>query len=203
MDTLPNDINQLKALLFKQSKVLEQLEIQNKQLAVLNADYTTEIARLTAQLDKLRRMTFGQSTEKVERKIQKVEKRLKELQDEAAVQGVAVTDPHVPPALRQSSARKPLPASLPREVHTLAPKVSTCPDCGGELKRLGEDISEQLELINTAFKVIQTKRPKLTCNCCDCIVQAPMPSKPIERSYAGTGLLARIVMAKYGEHTPL
>lgn len=97
MDTLPNDINQLKALLFKQSKVLEQLEIQNKQLAVLNADYTTEIARLTAQLDKLRRMTFGQSTEKVERKIQKVEKRLKELQDEAAVQGVAVTDPHVPP----------------------------------------------------------------------------------------------------------
>ncbi|PHI30154.1 IS66 family transposase [Budvicia aquatica] len=158
MDTLPNDINQLKALLFEQNKTLAQLEIQNKQLAVLNADYTTEIARLTALLDKLKRLTFGQSTEKVNRKIQKVEKRLQELQSEATVQAAAVTDPYVPPALRQSCARKPLPASLPREVHTLEPAKSVCPECGGGLKHLDEDIFEQLELINTAFKVIQTKR---------------------------------------------
>lgn len=68
---------------------------------------------------------------------------------------------------------------------------------------LGCDISEQLEIISSAFNVIETQRPKQACGMGDCIVQSPMPSKPIERSYAGPGLLARIVTAKFAEHTPL
>ncbi|MBS3895109.1 IS66 family transposase, partial [Serratia marcescens] len=64
-------------------------------------------------------------------------------------------------------------------------------------------ISEQLDIINTAFRVIETVRPKLACSRCDCIVQAALPPKPIERSYASPGLLARIIMAKFAEHLPL
>ena len=58
-------------------------------------------------------------------------------------------------------------------------------------------------IINTAFRVIETVRPKLACSRCDCIVQAALPPKPIERSYASPGLLARIIMAKFAEHLPL
>lgn len=94
-------------------------------------------------------------------------------------------DPALPQPLRQSSARKPLPASLPRETRTLPPAETACPECGGELTALGCDVSEQLELISSAFRVIETQRPKLACCHCDNIAQAPMPSKPIERSYAG------------------
>ncbi|EOA0888587.1 IS66 family transposase zinc-finger binding domain-containing protein, partial [Escherichia coli] len=71
-----------------------------------------------------------------------------------------------------------------------------------ELSSLGCDVSEQLELIHSAFKVIETQRPKLACCRCDHIVQAPVPSKPIARSYAGAGLLAHIVAGKYADHLP-
>ncbi len=113
-------------------------------------------------------------------------------------------DPALPQPLHQSSSRKRklLPASLPSETRTLSLAETACPECGGELNALGCDISEQLELISSAFKVIETRRPKLACCSCDHIVQAPMPSKPIERCYAGLGLLARIVTAKFAEHTP-
>lgn len=111
-------------------------------------------------------------------------------------------DPVLPQPLRQSSARKPLPASLPSETRTLAPAETSCPACGCGLSVLGCDVSEQLEPISSAFKVIETQRPKLACCSCDHIVQTAMPSKPIERSYAGPGLLARMVTAKSAEHTP-
>ena len=65
------------------------------------------------------------------------------------------------------------------------------------------DVSEQLELISSAFKVIETQRPKLTCCWYEHIVQAPVPSKPIARSYAGAGLLAHVVTGKYADHLPL
>lgn len=112
-------------------------------------------------------------------------------------------DPALPSALRQSSARKPLPASLPRETRVIRPEDKCCPACGGDLSPLGCDVSEQLELISSAFKVIETQRPKLACCRCDHIVQAPVPSKPIARSYAGAGLLAHVVTGKYADHLPL
>lgn len=65
---------------------------------------------------------------------------------------------------------------------------------------LVESISEQLDIINIAFRVIEMVRPKLACNRCDCIVQAPLPPKPFERSYASPGLLAHIIMAKFAKH---
>ena len=117
------------------------------------------------------------------------QERIGALQEEMAEVLGEQHDPALPQPLRQSSARKPLPASLPRETRTLPPAETTCPACGSDLSPLGCDVSEQLELISSAFKVIETQRLKLACCSCDHFVQAGMPSKPIERGYAGPGLL--------------
>ncbi|ECU9164240.1 IS66 family transposase, partial [Salmonella enterica subsp. enterica serovar Newport str. CFSAN000599] len=113
------------------------------------------------------------------------------------------TDPQVPRQLRQSRHRRPFPEHLPREINRLEPAETCCPECGGELEFLGEVSAEQLELLTSAMKVIRTVRVKKTCTKCDCIVEAPAPSRPIERGIAGPGLLARVMTAKFCEHTPL
>ncbi|MFT8259097.1 MAG: IS66 family transposase (plasmid) [Candidatus Symbiodolus clandestinus] len=178
---VPNDINALRALVFQQADEIEQLK---------------------SQLSELRRLHFGRRSEKVDRQIMRLESKLSDLEEEQ-IQGLALFDAAVPPALRQSPVRKALPPELPREIKVLTPPMQACPECGGELKLLGEEVAEQLELIKSAFKVIRTIREKKACNRCDCIIQEPAPSRPIERSIAGPGLLARVVMSKYGEHTPL
>src|SRR5438552_11128892 len=81
--------------------------------------------------------------------------------------------------------------------------AKTCSDCGGKLKRLGEDASEILEYVRERIKVIRQLRPKLACAGCDRIVQAPAPSRPIARSVAGPGLLAHVLVSKYSDHLPL
>ena len=87
-------------------------------------------------------------------------------------------------------ARHPLPEHLPRKVKTYAPKEESCVDCG-RLRRLGQDVSEVLEYVPARFKVMRYVRPKLSCAKCERIVQAPAPSRPIERGLVGPGLLAR------------
>src|SRR6202043_1391748 len=99
--------------------------------------------------------------------------------------------------------RRPLPAHLPREERKIWPKREACPDCGGKLKPLGEDVSEILEYVPEHFKVIQQVRPKLACAHCDKIVQAEAPSRPIAGGMAGPGLLAHVLVSKYCDHLPL
>src|SRR5437867_13309465 len=94
-------------------------------------------------------------------------------------------------------------AELPRETETLQPKENACPDCGGKLDRLGEDVSEALEYVPARFEVIRTVRPKLSCTRCDRIVQQPAPHRPIDRGLAGPVLLALVLVAKYSDHLPL
>nr|ULG11151.1 Se3 [Serratia entomophila] len=162
-----------------------------------------KISVLTAQLDKLRRMKFGRSSEKRARQIATLEAELVALEQSSDEVAGRVSDPAVPRALRQTRTRKPFLESLPREVNHLLPAEKSCPDCGGALSYLGEDTAEQLELIRCAFKVIRTEREKHACTQCDRIVQALAPSRPIERGIAGPGLLARLMAAKYLEHAPL
>ena len=104
---------------------------------------------------------------------------------------------------RRKPARRPLPAELPRETETIAPAQEACPDCGGTLRMLGEDVCETLEYVPARFKVIRTVRPKLSCAACWRIVQEPAPNRPIDRGLAGPGLLAHVLVAKYADHLPL
>lgn len=128
---------------------------------------------------------------------------LNQLQKESDTLTGRVDDPAVRRPLRQTRTRKPYPESLPRDEKRLLPAELCCPNYGGSLSYLGEDTSEQLELIRSAFRVIRTVREKHACTKCDAIVQAPAPSRPIERGIAGLGLLARVLTSKYTEHTPL
>lgn len=158
---LPDDIELLKAMLRRQQSRLRQYACQV-------AGYEQEIERLKAQLDRLRRMLFGQSSEKkrhkLENQIRQAEKRLSELEnrlntarnlleDASSVTDSPDTSPpsenpiaSKPEFPGRKSSRKPLPAEHPRETHRLLPAETSCPACGGVLKEMGETISEQLDI---------------------------------------------------------
>ena len=163
----------------------------------------SEIEQLKLLIAKLRRMQFGRSSEKLDWQIEQLELRLEALQQNDAEMVAAMPEKiaSVEPVGR--SVRRPLPAHLSREVRTHLPKQQACPDCGGELRKLGEDVSEVLERIPSRFQVIRHVRVKLACACCERIVQAAAPSRPIERGIAGPGLLAHVLVSKYGDHLPL
>ena len=102
---------------------------------------------------------------------------------------------------RRKPARRPLPEHLPRE-RLVYPVPATCPCCGdSRLRKIGEDVTETMELIPRQWKVIQHVREKLVCRACEAITQPPAPSHPIARGRAGPKLLAHVLFAKYGLHT--
>ena len=105
-------------------------------------------------------------------------------------------------AAKEKPKRKPLPANLPREEQRLSPGES-CGDCGGTLKVLGEDVTEELDYLPGRFVVNRIVRPRMACKCCETICQAPLPSRPIERGRPGPGLLAHVLISKYADHLPL
>ncbi len=102
---------------------------------------------------------------------------------------------------RQHS-RKPLPDHLDRYDEVLSPGED-CMRCGGKLKTLGDDITEELEYVPGRFIVNRIVRPRKACACCEAIVQSPLPSRPIERGRPGPGLLAHVLVSKYADHLPL
>jgi transposase len=164
----------------------------------------SEIEHLKLLIAKLRRMQFGRRSEKVQQQIEQLELRLEDLEAKQAA-GQAKTESSSASNLLIASrpVRRPLPEHLPRETHKHEPAESVCPDCGGQLRRLGEDISEMLEYVPARFKVIRHVRPKLSCSRCDRILQTPAPTRPIARGLAGPGLLAHVLVSKYADHQPL
>jgi transposase len=162
-----------------------------------------EIEHLKLQLEKLRRMLFGRSSEKARTQIEQLELRLEEL-EAAKAQRVANREAvSTTPDTHPASPRRALPEHLPREVEMHMPAHESCPECGGHLRRLGEDVSEMLEKIPACYKVVRHVRPKFSCTKCHRIVQAQAPSRPLERSIAGPGLLASVLTSKFADHLPL
>ena len=205
---LPNldrlNLAELKLLLREQHAELltKDAELVTKDAQLLS--YAVEIETLKLQILKLRRMQFGNRSEKRAQQIEQLELWVEELESAAAQHSCEVGEqadttrtPSVP------KQRRAFPAHLPRETQTIAPQQSRCPDCAGELKHLGEDVTEILELEPVRFKVIRQVRTKLACAHCDTIVQAPAPTRPIERGMAGPGLLAHVLVGKYADHLPL
>jgi transposase len=186
------DIEALKALVLS-----KQSELDSRR---------TEIENLKLYILKLKRMQFGPRSEKLTRDIAQLELQLEDLEAAQAASEAPVVQP-VEAEAKQQAARRParraLPAELPRETETVAPEQTACPDCGGTLRPLGEDVSETLEYVPARFKVIRTVRPKLSCACCSRILQEPAPNRPIARGLAGPGLLAHVLVSKYSDHLPL
>jgi transposase len=167
----------------------------------------TEIEHLKLLLTQLRRMQFGRKSEKLERQIEQLELRLEDLQQAKPTADAAQAESSSPASSILTSTakpgRRPLPEHLPRKTQTYLPQHSSCPDCGGKLRKLSEDVSEILEYMPARFQVIRQVRPKLSCGCCERIVQAAAPSRPIARGLAGPGLLAHVLISKYADHLPL
>ena len=189
------DAEALKAL------VIEKHTVIVEQHAALTS-HQAEIDNLKLLILKLRRMQFGRSSEKLDRQIDQLELQLEDLE---AVESSPRPEPAIDPqsVVSNRPRRGPLVPELPRETETLEPDEDSCPDCGGALGLLGEDVSETLEYVPSRFKVIRTVRPKLSCTRCDRIVQQPAPHRPIERGLAGPGLLAHVIVSKYADHLPL
>ena len=178
----------------------DALQVLVRSLAGAVKSQGLKIAQLEARIAKLRRMQFGQSSEKLAREIEQLELELDELHED---DGARTTErPASIQALAEKPYRKPLPDHLPRQEEVHEP-CCTCPNCGGVMRRLGEDVTEVLEYVPASFKVIRHVRPKLSCRVCETIVQAPIPSLPIERGRPGPGLLAHVLVAKYADHLPL
>ena len=178
---------------------VEALQNLVREQAALLQTKDLEIERLTARIAKLRRMRFGRSSEKIDREIEQLELLLDDLHENESDRAER---PVIVPEQVHKPARRPLPDHLPREEVTHVAGC-VCPKCGGELRRLGEDVTEVLECVPASFKVIRHVRPKFSCRRCESITQAPMPSLPIERGRPGPGLLAHVLVAKYADHLPL
>jgi transposase len=161
------------------------------------------IEHLKLLVDKLRHVLFGARSEKIVVKLEQLELELEE--EEAAYAELEAAAERLSSAQEPKTRpqRKPLPEHLSREVITHAPDRDCCPGCGGHLRQFGEDVSEQLEYIPDSFKVIRHVRPKFSCTGCDRVVEAPAPSRPIERGLAGPGLLAHVIVSKFSDHLPL
>jgi transposase len=191
--------NELRSL---QTELDSHRQIVSEQAEELDAR-SQRIEHMKLMIDKLRQMMFGKKSEKVILKLEQLEF---ELEEEETTQAVieAVLD-RVSPAreAKQRPERKPLPEHLEREVITHVPGRDCCPDCGAQLRKFGEDISEQLEYVPDSFKVIRHVRPKFSCTGCDRVVEAPAPSRPIERGLAGPALLAHVIVSKFSDHLPL
>src|SRR6056297_3790087 len=192
-------------------KLRAELAAMKAELARSNAVVSASealIAGLKLEIAMLKREKYGRSAERTARLIDQLELQLEELETAAAEDAIraeqAAEKARTVRAFdRRKPVRKPFPEHLPRE-RVVVEAPSTCSCCGSDrIVKMGEDITETLEVIPRQWKVIQTVREKFTCRACEKITQPPAPFHPIPRGWAGPSLLAMIVFEKYGQHQPL
>ena len=192
---------------------LAQAEAARAQAEAANAQAdlsSTEalISHLKLEIEKLRRQLYGTRSERKARLLEQMELQLEELEatateDELAAEKAAARTQTVQSFQRKRPSRKPFPDHLPRE-RVVIPAPESCPCCGSQkLSKLGEDITETLEVVPRQWKVIQTVREKFSCRECETITQPPAPFHATPRGFAGPNLLAMILFEKFGQHQPL
>src|SRR5882672_730946 len=198
---LPTDLAAAHAMILAERAA--RLEAQ-----AVNASTEALIAHLKLEIEKLRRAIYGNRSERKNRLLEQMELRLEELEtaateDELAAEKAAAQSQRVQSFQCKRPSRKPFPEHLPRE-RVVIPAPACCPCCGSaKLSKLGEDITETLEVIPRRWKVIQTVREKFSCRSCETITQPPAPFHVTPRGFAGPNLLAMILFEKFGQHQPL
>ena len=187
-DSLPTDLAAAHAMIIAQREALivAQAKAQNAEAEARHRALLIEQMKFT--IAKLRHEKFGQSAER--------------RGGNQGADGSGCEKVKVQAFERRRPARRLLPEHLPRE-RIVYPAPSACPCCGGTLHKIGEDVTETLELIPRRWKVIQHVREKFSCRSCESITQPPAPSHPIARGRAGPGLLAHVLFSKYCLHLPL
>ena len=204
INTLPDDVAQLKALLMQHLQTNEQ---QRHDLTY----YKTQVQLLQEKVNLLLHQRFGASSEKTSP--DQIQLLFNEAEQHAAedeqAEPAALSDAHstaVTSHRRAKPGRKPLPQDLPRVdvIHDLTEEDKHCAHDGTPLQVIGREVSEQLDIIPAQIQVIRHVRLKYACPCCQQTMKtAPLPAQPIPKSMAGAGLLAHIAVAKYADALPL
>lgn len=198
LSPLPTDLSAAHAMIMEERKA--RLEAQ-----AAASSNEAMVQHLKLMIEKLRRELYRSGSERTARLIDQMEFQLEELEASAVENEIAAgqeISASAPPS-RRRSVRKPFPEHLPRE-RVVVPAPTSCPCCGSlKLSKLGEDITETLEVVPRSWKVIQTVREKFTCRACEAITQPPAPFHVTPRGFAGPSLLATILFEKFGQHQPL
>ncbi len=191
-----------------QPETLETLKAEVALARAKMADDAATIAHQKLEIAKLRRQIYGPRSERTARILDQMELELAELEaaateDEIAAERAAAKTTTVAAFARNRPARQPFPAHLPRE-RVIVPGPTACDCCGGtRLRKLGETVTETLEVIPRQWKVIQNVREKMTCRDCEKISEPPAPFHVTPRGWAGPHLLAMLLFEKFGQHQPL
>ena len=165
-----------------------------------------ESERLRQIIREFQRHRFGRRAESLPE--DQLQLALEDAEQEAA-SGQAASEQNNPPerkarAARRRTNRGKLPAHLPR-IETMVDVPSTvCPCCAGMLHRIGEDVSERLDIVPAQFRVLVVRRPKYACRACtDVVVQAPAPARLIEGGLPTEATVAQVLVSKFADHLPL
>jgi transposase len=180
---LPEDPEELRAFT---ARLLAELKAQ----AVL-------IEKLRHQLAGHRAHRFGSSSETADQ----LQLALETSEIAAAAMTATLRLPDI--ESKGKPKRRPIPDHIPRTEVEITPAEDHCAGCGGALRRIGEDVTEELEYVPGRFIVNRIVRPRFACSGCESFTQAPLPSRPIERGRSGPGLLAHALVSKYADHLPL
>jgi transposase len=208
-DILPEDPAVLQAMILG-------LRAEIAGMTAANRAYEALVQALKITIARLKKQRFGASSEKIEREIEQLELALESLEtaraaadptpeadmpeSEDAPATASAGPDSVPPQRRRGKPR--IADDAPRETIVLDPG-ERCPDCGGALRLVGEDVAEILDFIAAKLKVVEIHRPKKSCRDCERMVQTPAPPRPIPRGMAGPALLAHILVGKYDDQLPL
>jgi len=205
---LPDDIEALKRLVVAREADLARAQADLVRSRARETSAEAVIAHLRLAIEKMRRALYGQRSERGTRLLEQMELELEDWETTVAEDGLlaetaAGDATSVRPFTRRKPVRKPLPEHLPRERIVVAGPTS-CSCCGStRLAKLGEDVTETLEVVPRHWKVLQYVREKFTCRACEGISQAPAPFHVLPRGFAGPSLLAMVLFEKYGQHQPL
>ena len=207
LDPLPSDLATAHALILAQRELLaneQALRIVAESAAKVGA---LEIERLKLMLAKARRAQFGQSSERGKLLIEQLELAIEDLEETQAAEATKA-EIAAPEAAKEKPTRGPrgprkLPDDLPVE-RIVEPAPCSCGKCGGlRLRKLGEVVSKTLECEPRRWKIVEHVREKFSCRDCEGITEAPAPSHPIPRGFAGPSLLALVLVSKFLLHQPL
>jgi len=200
LESLPDDPSALKAIILAQHEEITRL-------AAAERAYEALVQALRIRIARLRRQRFGASSEKIEREIEQFQLALEDLE---VAMAAADTSPEpeqdeaeeAPRSARRHRGKPRVNEATSRERIVLDPG-ERCPECGGPLRLVGEDVTEILDFIAAKLKVVETARLKKSCRCCEKMVQVPAPTRPIRRGMPGPNLLAWILVSKFDDHLPL
>jgi transposase len=200
--TLPHDNERLKKMLLEMaaSHTALEKEVASKETSL--AEHRMEISHLREQLRLLLRQRFGPSSEQISR-----EQLALFLESEASAEQVeAAPRVTIQEHTRGKKGRKPIADSWPRVdvIHDLPAAEKFCPHDGQELRRIGEETSEQLSYLPAKIRVLRHVRLKYACpHCEEGVKLAPLPPQPIPKSMASPSLLAHVAVSKYADALPL